>query len=57
VRLVQCDHKGNASRYGIYWKAVGPGGETDIDQHQESVIFAARRRWGSAGSQGREQAE
>ena len=25
--LRRCDHKGNLSQYGVYWLAVGPGGE------------------------------
>jgi putative DNA primase/helicase len=50
VQLVRCDHKGNAARYGIYWKAVGPDGETDPDQYEDTVIASARRRWGAAGA-------
>jgi putative DNA primase/helicase len=46
VKLVRCDHKGNPGRYGIYWKAVGPQGETDPLQSQDSVIAMARRMWG-----------
>jgi P4 family phage/plasmid primase-like protien len=46
--LIQCDHKGNASTYGSYWKVTGPtGGETDPDQYQATVIWQAQRLWGS----------
>lgn len=42
-RLVQCDHKGNPSRYGDYWYAEGPGGHTDIHRYPDSAAFWARR--------------
>lgn len=51
VKLVRCDHNGNPGRYGIYWKAVGPKGETDPLQSKDSVIAMARRMWGASNDQ------
>jgi hypothetical protein len=48
-RLVTCDHYGNPTRYGIYFKVEGlDGGSTDPDQHQPAVIVEAWRRYDPA---------
>jgi hypothetical protein len=49
-RLVTCDHYGNPTRYGIYFKVEGPDGvSTDPDQYQPTVLVEAWRRWDLAG--------
>lgn len=45
--LARCDHKGNRSLYGVYWRVLGSDGDsTEPDQHREAVIEQAWKRWG-----------
>jgi predicted transcriptional regulator len=50
-RIEKCDHRGNRSLYGIYWKVLGPDGEsTEPEQYYDSAVKTAWARW--AGERG-----